>query len=351
MLRFEARAQPSRRMRVLSPIIATLLTLACGALMFTLMGKDAGATLHAFFLVPLADKNGIAEWLLKASPLALIGCGLAIGFRANIWNIGAEGQLVLGAIGGAVLAIAFDGVNAWWLLPAMTLAGMAGGVAWAAIAAWLKTRFYCNEILVTLMLTYIATLLLAYLVQGPLRDPGGQNFPQSIMFGTSALFPILWDETRLNASVLLSLVSVLLTWLFMKYLFISFQMRVAGLAPLAARYAGFSEPRMVWVSLCIGGAAAGLAGVGEVAGPLGQLQPAASPGYGFAAIIVAFLGRLHAGGIALAALLMSLLYLGGESVQVTMQLPKAITGVFQGLLLFFLLGCDVFTHYRPRLRP
>jgi simple sugar transport system permease protein len=221
-------------------------------------------------------------------------------------------------------------------------------MAWAAIPAYLRTRFHANEILVTLMLTYVAALLLSYLVHGPMRDPQGLNFPQSILFGESALFPNLLAGTRLNLSVLFAPVITIAAWIFVSRTFAGYQMLVGGLAPLAARYAGFSESRAVWTALLVGGAAAGLAGVGEAAGPLGQLLPTVSPGYGFAAIIVAFVGRLHPLGIGVAGLLMSLLYLGGEAAQITLQVPYAVTSLFQGLLLFCLLGSDLFVFYRVR---
>ena len=335
-------------MLVASPLIATGLTLAAGFVLFLGLGRDPVSALRTFFIAPVSSKNGVAELLLKAAPLMLIAQGLAIGFRANVWNIGAEGQLALGAICASALAIGFDGTASGWLLPAMLVAGAVGGMAWAAIPAWLRTRFNASEILVTLMLTYVGSLLLSYLVHGPMRDPQGLNFPQSILFGEAALFPSLMAGTRLNASVLLAPIAAAAAWLFVSKSFVGYQMLVGGLAPPAARYAGFSEKRAVWLALLIGGGAAGVAGVAEVAGPLGQLLPVVSPGYGFAAIIVAFVGRLHPLGIALASLLMSLLYLGGESAQVALGLPSAITGLFQGMLLFFLLGSDVFVYYRIR---
>ena len=234
----------------------------------------------------------------------------------------------------------------------MLAAGVAGGVFWAAIPAWLRTRFNANEILTSLMLVYVATLTLSLLVHGAWRDPEGFNFPQSKMFGEAALLPILWPETRLNFALLLALAVVALGWLFMRRSLTGFQMRVAGLAPDAANYAGISSRRTVWLGMLIGGACAGLAGVSEVAGPIGQLLPSVSPGYGFAAIIVAFVGRLHPVGIVFASLLMSLLYLGGESAQINLALPSAVTGLFQGALLFFLLAADVFINYRLRfVRP
>ncbi|MDX1604689.1 MAG: ABC transporter permease [Candidatus Competibacterales bacterium] len=350
-LKLEARPEPSRRMRLLSPLLAVALTLLSGLLLAPVLAMDPLAAFHAFFIAPIDDRYGLGELLLKATPLALIGIGLAVGFRANVWNIGAEGQLTLGAITGGALALAFHDLDAGWLLPAMLLAGMLGGMTWAAIPALLRTRFNTNEILVSLMLNYVALLLLSYLVHGPLRDPTGFNFPESRLFHDAALLPVLLNGTRLHAGALLALAAVLLGWLFLRYSFTGFQMRVSGLAQPAALYAGFSRPRTVWIGLLAGGAAAGLAGLGEVAGPIGQLVPNISPGYGYAAIIVAFVGRLHPVGVLLASLLMSLLYLGGESAQMQLGLPAAVTGVFQGILLFFLLACDLFVNYRVRRLP
>jgi simple sugar transport system permease protein len=255
----------------------------------------------------------------------------------------------LGAICGGGVALALqDGAGAW-LLPLMIFAGALGGMAWAAIPAWLRTRFNASEILTSLMLVYVAKLALSFLVHGPWRDPEGFNFPQSKMFGDSALLPNLLSETRLNAGLLIALAVIAVGWLFMRRSVVGFQMRVAGLAPDAANYAGISAKRTVWLAMLIGGATAGIAGVNEAAGPIGQLLPSMSPGYGFAAIIVAFVGRLHPLGVLLASLLMSLLYLGGEAAQISLSLPSAVTGLFQGALLFFLLASDVFINFRLRV--
>ncbi|HEY6892705.1 MAG TPA: ABC transporter permease [Rhodanobacteraceae bacterium] len=330
---------------------ATLATLVIGFIVFKAFGKNPIAAFDAFFVQPVSTRYGIAELLLKATPLMMIATGLAIGYRANVWNIGAEGQLTLGALAGGGLAL-FVGDADWpagILLPAMFVTGALAGMAWAGIPAWLRTRFNANEILTSLMLVYVATLLLSWLVHGPWRDPEGYNFPQSKLFTDNALLPNLVADTRLNVGFLLALVIVGLAWLFVRRHIVGFEMRVAGLAPAAANYAGISARRNVWLGMLAGGACAGLAGVGEAAGPIGQLLPSMSPGYGFAAIIVAFVGRLHPIGIALASMLMSLLYLGGESAQMNLSLPSAVTGLFQGSLLFLLLAADVFVNYRPRV--
>jgi simple sugar transport system permease protein len=345
----EPRAESSRTLQWAAPPIAIGLMLLAGSLLFMLLGRDPVQAFGVFFIQPLESGYGWSELLLKAGPLILIAEGLAIGFRARIYNIGAEGQLIFGALCAGGVAIYSAGHEGGWTLPLMVLAGALGGAFWGAIPALLKTHFNAEETLTTLMLTYVANFLLSWLVHGVWRDPGGMNFPQSVMFGDAALFPILFEGNRLNASVFIAGASVLLFWLMVKRSFLAYQLEVGGQAPTAARYAGFAARATVWVSLCVSGMTAGLAGVGEVAGPIGQLNLNLSPGYGYAAIIVAYLGRLHPLGIVLSGLLMALLYLGGEAAQMTLQLPAAITGLFQGMLLFFLLGADAFIDNRLRL--
>ena len=352
-LRLVPRVAPSQKMLVYAPLLAVFLTLVVGLTIFAALGQNPLHAFRAFFLDPISNANGISELLLKASPLCLIALGLAIGYRANIWNIGAEGQMYVGGIFATGLAIHYNDSGGPMLLPAMMLAGALGGALWASITALCRAQFHANEILVSLMLTYVADMLVKFLVFGPWQDPMANNFPITVSFGDSALFQPLasfgwtfWEGTRINTSVFIALAAIPLAWFFMDRSFAGFQLLVAGVAPGAARYAGYRERRMIWLALIISGIAAGLAGVTEVAGPLGQLNDRWTPGYGFTAIIVATLGRLHAVGIVIASLLMALLYLGGEAVQVTMQLPKAVSQVFQGLLLLFLLGCDVLVNYR-----
>ena len=346
--RLEARAEPSTAMRYAAPLLAVALTLAGGLVIFATLGKSPVEGFRVFFLSPVKDAYGVAELLLKATPLMLIAVGLAVGFRANVWNIGAEGQYIVGAIAGGGIALYFEGSTNPLLLPLMVVGGAIGGALWASIAAVLKTRFNANEILVSLMLVYIAQLGVSWLVHGPWKDPQGFNFPQTQMFHDAAILPILVEGTRLNAAFLLALTALAVGYVFMQRSFAGFQMRVAGEAEAAARYAGFSATRTVWMGLVAGGAMAGIAGMGEVAGPMGQLTEHVSNNYGFAAIIVAFVGRLNPIGIFFASLLMALLYLGGEQAQQYLNLPSSISKVFQGMLLFFLLGADVFVNYRLR---
>ncbi len=344
------RAAPSRLLTWASPLIALVLTVLCGMLLFALLGKDPMAALRVFFIEPLRTVRGVSEVLLKATPLILCAVGLALCFRANVWNIGAEGQLIVGAIAGGAVALLATRDTSGLIVVVVLAAAVAGGMAWAAITALLRDRFHANEILVSLMLVYIAQLLLSYMVHGPLKDPGGFGFPQSALFESAARLPRLLDGTRLHVGFLLALLAAVAAWVLLARGLIGFQLKVAGLAPLAARYAGFSQRRLLWFTLLASGGLAGLAGAAEATGPVGQLTPSISPGYGFAAIIVAFVGRLHPIGIVGASLVMALFYIGGELAQSRLGLPAALTGVYQGLLLFFLLACDAFIHYRLRWR-
>jgi ABC-type uncharacterized transport system permease subunit len=346
MLKLEPRREPSTAMFYLTPFIAIVATLLAGLLLFRILGKPPLAALQLIFLEPLTTLRGISEILVKATPLVLIACGLALGFRGGVWNIGAEGQFTIGALTGGAVALGVYPATGWWLLPLMSLAGIAGGMAWAAIPALLRTRFNASEILVSLMLVYVAILLLSSLVHGALRDPDGMNFPESRLFQTA--LPLLIPGTRTHVGALVALVVVGLAWLLLERHIIGFQIKVMGQAPRAARFAGFSEHKLIWLCFLVSGGAAGLAGLFEAAGPVGQLVPALPAGYGFTGIIVAFLGRLHPVGILLAGLLMALTTIGGETAQISMSLPSATTSVFQGMFLFFLLAADVLVGYRPR---
>ena len=348
MFRLEPRKELSRTMFYFTPLLALALTLVAGGIMFIALGKDPFTALYTIFIGPLTTFRGFAELLVKATPLILIAVGLALGFRANVWNIGAEGQYVIGALAGGSVALAAYPGGGYWLLPLMCVVGAAGGAAWAAIPALLKTRFNANEILVSLMLTYVAILLLSVLVDGPLRDPEGLNFPESRLFQNAARMPALIPHTRAHIGFIAAILAALLAQLALARHVIGYQIRVIGAAPAAARFAGFSKTRIVWTCLLVSGALAGLAGLFEAAGPVGQIVPQLPNNYGFTAIIVAFLGRLHPLGIIASGLLMALTYIGGDAAQVALGLPSAVKSVFQGFLLFFLLAVDVLVTYRIR---
>jgi len=351
MLKLEPRKEPSKFMLYTTPFFAVFLTMMAGFLLFLMLGHDPVKGITIIFFEPLTSVYSLSEMMVKATPLILIGVGLAVGFRAGVWNIGAEGQFTMGAITGGAVALALYQVEGFWVLPLMCIAGAAGGMAWAAIPAFLKTRFNTNEILTSLMLVYVAILILSVLVHGALRDPEGLNFPESRVFHDSAILPILIEGTRAHIGFLVALAVVGLAWLFLERHILGFQIKVTGQAPHAARFAGFSDDRVVWICFMISGGLAGLAGVFEAAGPVGQLVPALPVGYGFTAIIVAFLGRLHPVGVMLGGLLLAITYIGGESAQISMSLPSATTSVFQGMLLFFLLATDALVNFRLKWVP
>ena len=350
MLKLEARPQPSQVMAIASPVIALLITVLIGAALFSALGKDPLRGLQMFFVEPIKSGYAWSELAIKATPLVLIALGLSICYRSNVWNIGAEGQYILGAVAaGGVAMLAGPDTSRLVVIPILA-AGVLGGMVWAGIAALLRDRCNASEILVSLMLVYVAELLLGWLVYGPWKDPLAYNFPQTITFAAATRIPRLIEGSRANIGVLIALGAVALGWILLFRSYAGFQLQVGGLAPAAARYAGFSSRRSLWLALLLSGGLAGLAGGLEAAGPLGQLTPHLPAGYGFAAIIVAFVGRLHPVGVVFSALLMSLFFIGGELAQSRMGLPKSITGVFQGLLLLALLACDTLIHYRVRRR-
>ena len=349
MLKLEARPQPSNFWSYGSPLLALLVTVVIGVILFAALGKDPIRGLEMFFWQPIRNAYALGELMVKATPLLIIALGLAVCFRSNVWNIGAEGQYIIGAVfAGGVALLADKGTGGWIVIP-VVLAGVVGGMLWAALTAVLRDRFNANEILVSLMLVYVAALVLSYLVGGPWKDPAGFNFPQTKNFDISTRIPRLFEGSRLSIGLLMALVGVGAMWVFLFRTRAGFAQQVGGLAPAAARYAGFSSRQALWTALMISGGAAGLAGALEVAGPIGQLTTYVPAGYGFAAIIVAYVGRLHPVGMVFSAILMSMFYIGGEMAQSRLGLTKSLTGVFQGLLLFSLLACDTLVNYRLRL--
>ena len=352
MLKLEPRPQASRLWTYGSPVLALCVTVLIGVALFSLLGKDPLRGLQIFFWEPVRSQYALGELMVKATPLLLIALGLAVCFRSNVWNIGAEGQFVMGAIAAGGVALLASKDTGAWIVPALLLAGVLGGMVWAGLTALLRDRFNANEILVSLMLVYVATLLLSFLVFGPWKDPMGYNFPQTRTFEKVTQIPRLMAGSRMHIGLYIALASAAALWVFLFRSRAGFAQQVGGLAPAAARYAGFSSRRALWTALLISGGSAGLAGALEVAGPIGQLTPYVPAGYGFAAIIVAFVGRLHPVGMVFSAILMSMFYIGGELAQSRLGLPKSLTGVFQGLLLFSLLACDTLIAYRVRwVRP
>ena len=355
MIRLEKRLEPSRMMTAVTPVIAVVLTMIVGGIMFALLGKPPFEAIRIIFWDPLFDPNFASysrpQLLVKAGPLILIAIGLSLGFRAGIWNIGAEGQYIMGAIFGAGVGLAFYPIESCVIFPLMVLAGGFGGWLWAMIPAVLKTRFNTNEILVSLMLVYVAEAILASVSQGLLKNPDGMGFPGSrnLQQYPSAANTEVLANSGMHWGVVSAFIVVIFAYILLTRHISGFHIRLTGEAPRAARFAGVKPARVIILCLGISGMLAGLAGLFEVSGPAGQITIDFNTGYGFTAIIVAFLGRLHPVGILLAGLLMALTYIGGELAQLMLGLPGASIQLFQGMLLFFLLATDVFTNFRIRL--
>ena len=337
---------------IAAPLLALVFTLIVGAIMFVALGHDPIRAFTIYFIEPLTDPWTLQEMVVKACPLLLIGIGLSFCYRANRWNIGAEGQYVAGAVAGSWLALATHGTDAGpWVLPAMLVLGALGGALWGLIPALLRVRFGSSEILTSLMLVYVAQLGLDYLVRGPWRDPAGFNFPQSVTFDDVAIMPLIVEDGRMHAGIIIALVAVVVATVVLGRTLIGYSIELAGTAPRASAFAGFSESRVTYGVFVVSGAMAGLAGIIEVAGPIGQLQPSISPGYGFTAIIAAMLGRLHPVGVLVASFVLALTYIGGEAAQISMRMPFDVTRVFQGTLLIAILAADVLVRYRIRQVP
>jgi ABC-type uncharacterized transport system permease subunit len=351
MIRLVPRTESAPLLQIATPIMAVVATMLAGGLLFAIMGYDPVSAIRTIFWDPLfgpAAGYSRPQLLVKAAPLILIASGLAVGFRAGIWNIGAEGQYIIGAITGTAVALAAYPAPEMWIFPAMVVAGALGGWGWGMIPALLRNWFGASEILVSLMLVYVAQRIAAWMAFGPMKNPEGFGMPGSrnLQQYPAASNPELIARTGAHWGVVAAVVAVLATWFLMSRHIRGFHIRAAGTAPRAARFAGVKPQTLVAFCLGLSGALAGMAGLFEVAGPAGQITDKVGVGYGFTAIIVAFLGRLHPVGILLAGLLLALTYIGGELAQLTLNLPGATVQVFQGMLLFFLLGFDLLTRYR-----
>src|ERR1700739_614709 len=346
----EKRAERSNTVALISPLIAIGMTIVTMSLLFAILGKNPISALGVYFIDPLTDGYSLQEIAVKATPLGMIAVGLSLCYLANAWNIGAEGQFLIGAVPGSWIAVKTQGTDAgYWVLPAIVLLGAIAGALYAMIPAICKVKFGASEILTSLMLVYVADLFLDYLVRGPWRDPAGFNFPTTAEFDPVATVPMLIQGGRLHLGAIIALIVVAAAAVLLGRTIKGFEIRVGGAAPHAARFGGFNASQLILLTFAISGALAGLAGIIEVAGPVGHLQPGISPGYGFTAIIVAFLGRLNPVGILIAGLFLALTFIGGEQAQIARKIPLDMTKVFQGILLFYVLACDSLILYRIRL--
>ena len=347
-IKLEKRPEPSRLMLVVTPVASVLLTMLIGVIVFDAIGIDGQRAVIDIFLTPLLASYKWQDVAVKAAPLIIIGLGLSVGNRANVWNIGAEGQYIIGALCGAGIGILTTGLTGWWIIPLMILAGVAGGTGWAAVPALLRTRFNVNEILSSLMLTYVALQVLSYLIGGPWKDPNGRNFPTTAPLQPDQTLPILFPGSTVHLGVAVAVILPFVFWLVMSRSVFGFQIRVVGSAPNAARHGGFDNRQTIWAAMLIGGGMAGLAGVLELMGALKTINLGFPSGYGFTAIIVSFLGRLHPIGVLIAGIVLAVTYVGGQVAQTTVHIPNATAGIFQAMMLFFILASDILVRYRVR---
>lgn len=348
MFQLEARPQNSAMWTAATPVLAVIATMIAGGILFAFLGKDPVEAVQLIFIDPLLTPYNRSQLFVKAAPLILIAIGLSVGFKAGIWNIGAEGQFIMGAICGGAVGLAAYPVDSAWVFPLMVIMGAFGGFAWAMIPALLKIKFNANEILVSLMLVYVAINFLGGMVTGPLQNPEGRGFPESRSFqdlpGTANVE--IFAGTGIHSGVMAMFAAVIVAYIMFSRHRLGFQIKLTGQSPRAARFAGINPNVLIAVCLGISGALAGLAGLFEVTGPAGKLTTNFPVGYGFTAIIVAFLGRLHPVGIFLAGIVLAITYIGGETAQFRLGVPAAAISVFQGMLLFFLLAFDVLSGYR-----
>jgi ABC-type uncharacterized transport system permease subunit len=348
-LKIEKRLTPSRTASFLVPFVSLLLALIFGGIILLTAGANPLTTYKAMFLGAFGSKYSLSETMVKAIPLMLCGLGVSIAFRMLFWNIGAEGQLAMGGIAAAGVALfGAELLPAALLLPAMFVAGFVAGALWGLIPALLKAFIRVNEIITTLMMNYIAILWVEYLFYGPWKDPAGYGFPGTAQFPEAGWLPRL-PGTRLHLGLAFGIVVAILIWLVLGRTKWGYEIRVIGENPRAATYAGISLMRNIILVMILSGGLAGLAGMAEVAGISHRLQKGLTVGYGYTAIIVAWLGKLNPWGVLLVAILLAGLLVGGDQIQITMQLPAAVALILQGAILFFMLGGELFTRYRLRL--
>jgi len=347
-IKLEKRREPSMAMLVTTPVASVLLTMLIGIVVFDLLGIDGFKAVVDIFLSPLLVSYKWQDVAVKAAPLIIIALGLSMGNRAQVWNIGAEGQYVIGALCSAGVGIAFGQTGGVFVVLLMIAAGVAGGGLWAAVPAWLRTKFNVNEILSSLMLTYVSFQVLGYLVGGPWKDPNGRNFPATAPLADSQTLPV-WPDSTVHLGVLIALILPFVFWVIMARSEFGYQVRVVGSSTTAARHGGFDSKRTIWATLIIGGAMAGLAGAFEFVGVLHKMDLGFPSGYGFTAIIVAFLGRLNPFGCLIAGIVLAVTYVGGQMAQTSVHIPNSTAGIFQAMMLFFILASDILVRYRIRL--
>ncbi len=325
---------------------AVVLALAVGAVLLRAAGVPPLASYGEMAVELFGEAYGLSEVLVKSTPLILCGLGVMVALKMLFWNIGAEGQLHMGAWAATAVAMAPLPVESPWVrLPLMGLAGIVGGGLWALIPAALKIGRQVNEVVTSLLLNYVAIAWVDHFIYGPWRDPASSNFPLTPAFPDAAQLP-RFGTLRMNVGLLVALAAAALVYVVQERSRLGFAIRVMGDNPAAARYAGIGLAGTTLAAMAFSGGLAGLAGMVEVAGIQHRLLRGFSPGYGYTAIIVAWLGRLHPAGVLVAGFLLGALLAGGEVLQISRQLPISMIFMIEGALLLTLLAGDFFTRYR-----
>ncbi len=347
-LHLEQRAHTPAWLNLVLPLAALLATLVlCGGLVM-LAGADVFEAYGALFQGALGSRFNLIETIVKASPLVFTGLAVAVAFRAKFWNIGAEGQLLAGAMAAAFIG-AREFLPVWSLVPAMILGGALAGAAAATLPAVLKVRYRVDDVVATLMLNFVIFYAMMALLDGPWKDPLS-GYPDSPDIRLDAEYPMLLQATRMHLGVLLAAVGSVLTWLLMTRTTLGFVIRAVGENPRAAAHGGIPIGRVVLLTACVSGGLAGLAGVGEVAGLHFQVMAGLSPGYGYTGIVIAMLARLNPLGVVPAALFFAAIATGAENMSRQTGVPVFLADVIQGTSLICMVAALLFTNYRVRVR-
>jgi ABC-type uncharacterized transport system permease subunit len=349
-IQFEPRERTSKAFKMLAPVTTIVLAMVVGAIPLVWMRINPLSAYKSLIIGSCGDTYGISETLVKAIPLMLCGLAVALPLRANLWNIGGEGQFLMGAFGASVVALYLPQLPGFVLIPCMILAGFLAGAFWGLIPGILNARFKISEIIVTLMLNYIALNWVAYLVYGPMRDRKGySNFPLTPKFVQHAWFPRI-PKTRLHIGLMLALITAIILYLVIKKMKIGYEIRIVGANPNVAQYGGIDTTKITILVMTFAGGIAALAGVGDVAALHHQLRKDIAIGYGYTAIPVALLGKGHPLGIILSAFLFAAMLVGGANMQQDLGVPVALVSIIQALVVLFIVAGDTLQKYRICLK-
>jgi ABC-type uncharacterized transport system permease subunit len=334
---------------VLSSIISVLLAFAVGALLIALVGVNPLTAYETLLQASLGSVNGLSETAIRTVPLALCGMGIALAFRAGVFNVGAEGQLFIGGIAAAATGTALSGLPQLVVLPAMGIAAMLAGAGWSAIAGWLKLKFRSDELITTIMLNYVAIFLVSYLLHGPLRE-AGSPLAQTARLGSEARLPVILPASRLHAGIIVVILIAALAQVFLWRSVWGFRLRAVGHNARAAENAGIGVGGVVLLGFVACGALSGLAGFMEVAGVQRRMIENLSPGFGYTAIIVALLGQTNPAGVLFAAGLFAALQIGSTTMESAVGVPSALTTIIQALVVLFLVAQNLVPMLRGAIR-